>query len=103
MYLIQLHVPLSTGVELSKPSTKKLVELVGLNNCVGVCACGSVDVGVGALKSKLPSKSKRSLLFTTDVELAGGFLFDTVGAIPISVVPSKSRSALYKLRKDYNI
>lgn len=68
--------------------------LAGLNICVGDCVCGSVDVGVGALKSKLPSKSNRSLLFTTAVELAGGFLLDTEGVIPKSVVPSKSRSAL---------
>lgn len=80
---------------------------VGLNTCVDVWACGSVgvdvdvdvDVDVGALKSKLPSKSKRSLLFTTEVVLTGGFLFDTVDVTPMSVVPSKSKSALYKMWK----
>lgn len=73
--------------------------LVGLNICDVVCACGNVDVDVGAFKSKLPSRSKRSLLFTIVVELAARFLFDTEGVIPRSVVPSKSRSALYKNEK----
>lgn len=77
--------------------------MVGLNICDGVCACGSVDVDVGAFKSKLPSRSKRSLLFTTFVEFADEFLFDTEGVIPMSVVPSKSRSALYKsIKKTLN-
>lgn len=89
-----MHKPFWIDDELSKPSTKKFVVLVGLNICNGVCVCGSVDVDVGALKSKLPSRSKRSLLFTVFVELEGGLLFDTEDDIPKSVVPSKSRSAL---------
>lgn len=69
---------------------------MGLNICDDVCVCGSVDVDVdvGTFKSKLPRRSKRSLLFTIVVELADVFLFDTEGVIPKSVVPSKSRRAL---------
>lgn len=70
-----------------------MVVLVGLNIC-DVCVCGSVDVDVGTFKSKLPRRSKRSLLFTIVVELADVFLFNTEGVIPKSVVPSKSKRAL---------
>lgn len=71
-----------------------MVVLVGLNICDDVCVCGSVDVDVGTFKSKLPRRSKRSLLFTIVVELTDVFLFDTEGVIPKSVVPSKSKRAL---------
>lgn len=83
--------------ELSRPSTKKFVVLVGLNICVVNCDCwGNTKGGVPVFISKLPSKSKRSLLFILVVG-GGGFLVVTVGiVIPTSVLPSKSKSALFK-------
>lgn len=67
------------------------------------CGCnGSVGAaGVGVFKSKFPSRSNRSLLCVTAVELGEEFLVVAVAGIvtPTSVVPSKSKSALCKIVK----
>jgi len=70
------------------------------------CGCsGNVGaVTVGVFKSKLPSKSNRSLLCVIAVEFGEEFLLvvtTTVAGIvtPTSVVPSKSKSALCKKKK----
>lgn len=99
LYLRRSDEPFWTDGALSNPSTRKLLlELVGLNIGVDACGCGgSVGAGVGVFKSKLPSKSNRSLLCATAVELGEGFLLVVAGIVtPTSVVPSKSKSALCK-------
>lgn len=100
--------PFCTDGVLSNPSTKKLLLLVGLN-IGGDDACGwsgNVGVtGVGVFKSKLPSKSSRSLLCVTAVELGEEFLLVVAAGIvtPTSVVPSKSKSALCNIEKKKRI
>lgn len=76
--------------------------LVGLNIGVDACGCDdNVGAGVGVFKSKLPSKSNKSLLCATAVELGEEFLLVVAGIVtPTSVVPSKSKSALCKIAQN---
>lgn len=81
--------------------------MVGLNIGAADDACGcngsvGVTADVDVFKSKLPSKSSKSLLCAATVGLGKAFLLVIVAAgtvTPTSVVPSKSRSALCKIAK----